>query len=57
MEKKRIYEILKNKDIKDIYYKDEPVWIQELHNDTATVGFLNSTKYQDIYINDLYEKN
>ena len=57
MNKKRIYEILQNKEIKDIYYNDEPVWIQEVHGNVAKVGFLNFTDYQDIHIDDLYEKN
>lgn len=57
MDKKRVYEILETKDIQDIYYKDEPVWIQEVHDDIAKVGFLNSFESKDIHINDLYEKN
>ena len=55
MNRKRVYEILQNKEIKDIYYNDEPVWIQEIKNDTARIGFLNSTSYQDIHIKELYE--
>lgn len=57
MDKNRIYEIIKNKEIKDIYYKDQPVWIQEINNDKVKVGFLNSNRTQDIYLDDLYEKN
>lgn len=57
MNNQRISEILRNKDIKDIYYQDEPVWIQEVHNNIATVGFLNSSSSKDIYIDELYEKD
>lgn len=57
MDKDRITNILKGYDIKDIYYKNEPIWIQELHDNVATVGFLNSTECKDIHIKDLYEKN
>ena len=55
MDKKRAYEIISNKEIKDIYYHDEPVWIQELNGDIAKVGFMNSFDTKDIYINDLNE--
>ncbi|MGN1327388.1 MAG: small, acid-soluble spore protein, H family [Clostridia bacterium] len=43
--------------MKEIYYNEQPVWIQEVHGDKATVGFLNSNNTEDLYINDLYEKN
>lgn len=56
MDKKRIYEILNGTDVKDIYYGNEPVWIQEVQNDKVKVGFLNSFEYKDLYIDDLYEK-
>lgn len=57
MEQKRIYDILKNKEICDVYYQDQPVWIQEINNDKAKIGFLNSSRYEDVHICDLYEKN
>ena len=57
MDKKRLNEIITNKEIKDIYYNDEPVWVQEVNGDMAKVGFINSANTRDIYINDLYEKN
>lgn len=55
MEYARIYEILKNKDIQEIYYEDKPVWIQELKGNTATIGFLDGSAERDVYIEDLYE--
>lgn len=55
MEYSRIYEILKNKDIQEIYYEDKPVWIQELKENTATIGFLDGSAERDVYIEDLYE--
>lgn len=57
MDKYRIHEILGNKEIKDIYYQDEPVWIQEVDNNVARIGFLNSPDYKNVYIKDLYEKD
>lgn len=57
MDKKRVHEILDNKEIRDIYYNDEPVWIQEIHGNQVKVGFMNSSDTRDLYIDDLYEKN
>lgn len=57
MTNKRVSEILRSKDIKEIYYNEEPVWIQELHSNKVTVGFMNSNDTKDLYVDDLYEKN
>ncbi len=57
MTNKRISEILKSKEIKEIYYNEQPVWVQELHGSTAKVGFMNSNNTKDLYIDDLYEKD
>lgn len=57
MTNKRISEILQVKEIKEIYYNEQPVWVQELHGNTAKVGFLNSDSTKDLYIDDLYEKD
>ena len=50
MTNKRVCEILKNKDIKEIYYNDQPVWIQEVHGNKATVGFVGSNDTKDLYV-------
>lgn len=57
MEYTRIYEILKNKDIQEIYYEDKPVWVQELKNNVATVGFLDGSTERDVLIEELYEED
>ena len=57
MTNKRVCEILKNKDIKEIYYNDQPIWIQEVHGNKATVGFVGSNDTKDLYIKELYEAN
>ena len=57
MTTKRASDILKNKKIHEVYYNDEPIWIQELHNDKAKIGFLKSNTIKDIYVDELYEKN
>lgn len=53
----RINEILKNKEKCDVYYEDKPVWIQELKNNVATVGFIDGSGDKDIYIEELYENS
>lgn len=56
MNKTRIYEVLEKKEIRDIYYDENPVWIQEVKDDIARVGFLDGS-HKDVYIDDLYERN
>ncbi len=51
----RIHEILQNKEKCDVYYEDKPVWIQELKDNIATVGFIDGSGDKDVYIEDLYE--
>ena len=57
MEVRRVREILKNKEKCDVFYEDNPVWIQELNNDTVTVGYIDGSGDKDVYIKDLYESN
>ena len=57
MTSERVCEILRDKEIKEIYYNEQPVWIQEVHGNKATVGFVNSNETKDLYVDDLYEKN
>lgn len=57
MEVRRVQEILKNKEKCDIYYEDNPVWIQELNNDTATVGYIDGSGDKDVFVKDLYESD
>ena len=57
MDLERVHAIL-NKDEKyDVYYRESPVWIQEVNNDIARVGFIENTMEKDVYIQDLYERN
>lgn len=55
MRKERLNTILKNKQIEEIYYHDEPVWVQEVKEDMATIGFVNCSEAKDVYITELYE--
>ena len=55
MEITRVYEILKNKEKADVFYNERPVWIQEIGNNKAKVGFIDNFEERDVYIKDLYE--
>lgn len=57
MNRKRAFEIVENKEIKDIYYEDRPVWIQEVNNNIAKVGFIDNNEEKDVFVEDLYEVN
>lgn len=57
MNLQRVHAVLSNKEKVDIFYNEEPVWIQELNDNIATVGFINKPGEKDVYIEDLYERN
>lgn len=56
MNSKQVYQILKNKEKREIYYDNRPVWIQELKDNIATVGFVDNNEEKDVNVDDLYEK-
>ncbi len=55
MNSKRAFEIVNNKEICDVFYNNEPVWIQELNNNKATIGFMNFNEVENVNIEDLKE--
>ena len=57
MELNRINSILNNKEKVDIFYGDRPVWIQELNNTRAKIGFVDNFDEKDVFIKDLYERD
>ncbi len=57
MNSKRAFEIVNNGEICDVFYEKEPVWIQEVQNNMATIGFLNGPYEKSVNIEDLYEKH
>ena len=57
MELNRINSILSNKEKTDIFYGNRAVWIQELNQDKAKVGFVDNFEEKDVFIKDLYERN
>lgn len=55
MDIKRIHEILNNKEKCDVFYEDNPVWIQELRGNIAKIGFIYGSGDKDVYVEELYE--
>ncbi len=55
MNYKRASEIVSHREICDVYYEKKPVWIQEIQNNTAKIGFLDGSIEQNVKIEDLYE--
>ncbi len=53
----KINEILKNKEKIDIYYNERPVWVQEVNNNIARIGFIDNFEERDVFVEDLYEKD
>lgn len=57
MKYSRVYDIINNKEKTNVFYNERPVWIQELTNNIAKVGFIDNFEEKDVYIEDLYEDN
>ena len=57
MDFNRVQSVLKNKEKVDIFYDERPVWIQEVNNHVAKVGFIDNFEERDVFIEDLYERN
>ena len=57
MNSTRIHELLKNKQKSEVFYDERPVWIQEVNNNIAKVGFIDNFEEKDVLIDDLYEKD
>ena len=57
MNSNRVQAILSNKEKCDVFYEENPVWIQEVNNDMARVGFIENNLEKDVFIKDLYERS
>jgi len=55
MDKQRIFEIMNDPSRYDVLYDSKPVWIQEVNDNLATIGFLDGSSEKNVYIEDLYE--
>ncbi len=54
---KRIHEILRNKERYDICYNGKPIFIQEVKDNIAKVGFIDGSGDKDVFAEDLYENS
>ena len=57
MNLQRVHAVLSNKEKVDVFYNEQPVWIQEVKDNIAKVGFINKPGEKDVYIEDLYERD
>jgi len=55
MDLNRVHNILTNTEKVDVFYNQRPVWIQSIHNNKATVGFVDNFEEANVLIDDLYE--
>ena len=55
MNKQKVSQILNSNQKIDVFYNNRPVWIQELNNNIATVGFIDNFEETSVDIEDLYE--
>ena len=52
MNRERVNEILNHRSLSEVFYNEKPVWIQNVHDDIATIGFLDGSKEKKVYIED-----
>ena len=52
MNKQRLNEILNHRQLSEVFYEEKPVWIQEVNDDIAKIGFLDGSPEMSVYIDD-----
>lgn len=57
MNEQRLTEILKSNKPIDVFYEEKPVWIQAIHENTVTIGFMDGSNPKDVFAEDLYEND
>ena len=55
MNKQKVSQILNSNQKIDVFYNNRPVWIQELNNNIATVGFIDNFEEMHVDVKELYE--
>ena len=55
MDIKRVNEILNHRSLSEVFYNKKPVWIQEINDNIATIGFLDGSDDKNVNVNELYE--
>lgn len=53
----RAHELLNKREKIDVFYDERPVWVQEVNNNIARVGFIDNFEEKDVYVEELYEKD
>lgn len=57
MNLERVHAMLNTKEKADVFYNERPVWIQDIHDDIADIGFVDNFEEKSVYIDDLYENS
>ena len=57
MNEQRLTEILRSNKPLDVFYNEKPVWIQAVKGNLVTIGFMDSPKTKDVFMEDLYEND
>lgn len=56
MDYNKAKKIFNNKEKVDIFYKERPVWIQDINNYTVKIGFIDNFEEREVLIEDLHEQ-
>lgn len=56
MELKRLNSILNSNEKCDVFFDNRIVWIQEVHDNLANIGFVDNFEEKEVNICDLYEE-
>ena len=48
MNKQRLNEILNHRQLSEVFYEEKPVWIQEVNDDIAKIGFLDGSPEKSV---------
>lgn len=55
MNKQKVNQILNSKQKTEVFYKNRPVWIQDVNDNIATVGFIDNFEETNVDVEELYE--
>ena len=57
MNLERANALLTGKEKREVFYEERPVWIQDIHDGIAKIGFIDNFEEKDVFIEDLYESD
>jgi len=55
MNKQKINQILNSKQKTDVFYNNRIVWIQDVNDNIATIGFIDNFEKMNVDIKELYD--